>query len=312
MSIDGGGDGLSAGVFDVAQRRIRELIASELPLARRVLLVHHPDLRLQGGPPRGQDHRARGERRARSTRELRRSSLRDGRSRMWAACSSIRALRALGALPRDFDSADLAASIQALPRTWRTRFVRYWVGRRRTGDASRSPAGSSPTCAINQEHSRARPRSTASSSIPACPTGACGVARRWRHITLRPARPHRAAPRDCRTSTSAPTTTRPRSSARSAPRACPCGASTRSSPRSRGCSPTAGGGALQRPHGVRPARARQPLDPLPRHRPGRERLAEQAPRAHRVHAVRAGHAQDEARDACFHGLAGARARRASS
>ena len=44
---------------------------------------------------------------------------------------------------------------------------------------------------------------------------------------------------------------------------------------------------LPGPHGVRPARARQPLDPLPRQGPGGERLAEQAAEALGVHAVRA-------------------------
>ena len=47
---------------------------------------------------------------------------------------------------------------------------------------------------------------------------------------------------------------------------------------------------LQRADGVRPARARQPLDPLPRQGARGEPVAQPAARPHGVHAVRAGHA----------------------
>ena len=65
------------------------------------------------------------------------------------------------------------------------------------------------------------------------------------------------------------------------------------------------GGPLQRPHGVRAALARQPLDPLPRERRLGERLAEQAPRAHRVHALRARDPARGRRPDCYVDLAGA-------
>ena len=48
--------------------------------------------------------------------------------------------------------------------------------------------------------------------------------------------------------------------------------------------------ALRRAHGVRPARARQPVDPLSRQGTGREPVAQPAARPHGVHAVRAGDA----------------------
>ena len=48
--------------------------------------------------------------------------------------------------------------------------------------------------------------------------------------------------------------------------------------------------ALRRPHGVRPARARQPVDPVSRQGAGREPVAEPAARPDGVHAVRAGDA----------------------
>ncbi len=51
-----------------------------------------------------------------------------------------------------------------------------------------------------------------------------------------------------------------------------------------------GRGALRRAHGVRPARARPPVDPLPREGAGREPVAEPAAGPHGVHAVRAGDA----------------------
>ena len=52
-----------------------------------------------------------------------------------------------------------------------------------------------------------------------------------------------------------------------------------------------GRGALQRPHGIRPARAGQPLDPLSRQGARGEPVAQPAARPHRVHAVRAGDAR---------------------
>ena len=51
-----------------------------------------------------------------------------------------------------------------------------------------------------------------------------------------------------------------------------------------------GGGAVRRPDGIRPARARQPVDPVSRQGAGGEPVAESAARPHGVHAVRAGDA----------------------
>ena len=55
-----------------------------------------------------------------------------------------------------------------------------------------------------------------------------------------------------------------------------------------------GGRAVQRPHGIRAARARQPVDPLSRQGAGGEPVAQPAAGPHRVHAVRAGDAVREA------------------
>ena len=56
-----------------------------------------------------------------------------------------------------------------------------------------------------------------------------------------------------------------------------------------------GGRALRWPNGVWTARARQPFDPLPRQGAGGESMAQSAPGAHRVHAVRARHVVGSAR-----------------
>ncbi len=61
---------------------------------------------------------------------------------------------------------------------------------------------------------------------------------------------------------------------------------------------------LRRPDGVRPARARQPLDPLPRAGARGEPVAQPAARPHRVHAVRAGDAGRARRRDCSSNLSG--------
>ena len=77
---------------------------------------------------------------------------------------------------------------------------------------------------------------------------------------------------------------RPRVRRRGDPRGARCGGpEVRRARRLRGAGGEAhprrpGRRALRRPHGVRPARARQPVDPLPRPRAGREPVAEQAAR----------------------------------
>ena len=61
---------------------------------------------------------------------------------------------------------------------------------------------------------------------------------------------------------------------------------------------------LRRPHGIRPARARQPVDPLPRQGAGGEPVAEPAARPHRVHAVRAGDARTSTAHECYRNVDG--------
>jgi carbamoyltransferase len=200
-----------------------------------------------------------------------------------------------------FAMIDVAAAWQHVLEVVACRFVEHWVGR--TGcDRLVLSGGVAANVKLNQrlhalpgvardlrlpEHGRRRLRDGA---------GAAAVAARAAHRRRR-----------CATSTLGRPSTSGSARRRCARRACPSsGPPTRArwlrgrAPHPRG----PGRRTLRRPHGVRPARARQPLDPLPRARAGVNQWLNQ--RLGRTEFMPfAPVTLAEARGRCYAGLAGA-------